>query len=92
MGEKHTPTPWEACERGDYYDDGVVIIGDDLRVAVVNREEDAAFIVRAVNNHDKLAKALHLVAHSGKFQCFDDAAWDVVNDALASLQTQEEGR
>ncbi|MFC3636028.1 hypothetical protein ACFONL_01305 [Camelimonas fluminis] len=33
---------------------------------------------------ERLRGALTLVASSGKFQCFDDAAWDVVNDALAS--------
>jgi len=32
-----------------------------------------------------LRAALTMVARSGKFQCFDDAAWDVVNDALASI-------
>ena len=44
---KHTPGPWEACERGDYSDDGIVILGEDMRVAVVNREEDAALIEAA---------------------------------------------
>lgn len=35
---KHTPAPWEACERGAYTDfDGNsrVICGDDKRIAVV---------------------------------------------------------
>jgi hypothetical protein len=35
---KHTPGPWEACDQGDYSDfDGNsrVILGDDMRIAVV---------------------------------------------------------
>jgi len=43
----HTAGPWEACERGDYRDDGIVILGDDMRVAVVNRDEDAPLIAAA---------------------------------------------
>ena len=45
---KHTPGPWEAAERGDYFDlDGNsrVILGDDRRIAIVQhsgREADAA--------------------------------------------------
>ena len=31
-----------------------------------------------------MREALDMVAHSGKFQCFDDDAWDVVNKALTA--------
>lgn len=37
MSAKHTPGPWEACKVGDYGDyDGqcLVVLGDDMRVAV----------------------------------------------------------
>jgi len=40
---KHTPGPWEACDVGDYGDyDGRcrVILGDDLRIAVVLGDHD----------------------------------------------------
>lgn len=40
---KHTPAPWEACNVGDYSDyDGQcrVILGDDLRIAVVLGDHD----------------------------------------------------
>ena len=40
---KHTLGPWEACDVGDYGDyDGRcrVILGDDLRIAVVLGEHD----------------------------------------------------
>lgn len=52
-----TPTPWEACERGDYSDydgDCIVILGDDKRVAIVFDEDDAALVVKAVNSHAAL--------------------------------------
>lgn len=43
------PHKWEASERGDYTDDGIVILGDDRRIAVVNLEDDAAGIVTLRN-------------------------------------------
>ena len=65
-------------DRGEFYED--------------ERHADGLGVqyVRA-DSHDKLVEALRLVAHSGKFQCFDDDAWDVVNAALASLD-QESGQ
>lgn len=36
---KHTPGPWEACERGDYSDfngDSQVILSDDKRICVIH--------------------------------------------------------
>lgn len=86
--DKHTPLPWEACQRGDYTDDGIVILGDDRRVAVVNEEEDADFIVGAVNTNGKLIGALMpfarhalLFSEGGEFGDHDD---DVVVAGLAS--------
>lgn len=41
---KHTPGPWEACEPGAYSDfDGrsSVILGDDMRIAVVQGDSDS---------------------------------------------------
>lgn len=42
-----TPGPWEACGREDYMDDGIVILGDDRRIAVANTESDARLIAAA---------------------------------------------
>ena len=42
-----TPGPWEACRREDYMDDGIVILGDDRRIAVVNTGSDARLIAAA---------------------------------------------
>jgi len=100
MAEKaHTPTPWKIGAAGDICHgaggwNGVPLHTGWVEDAWINDETakaNAAFIVRAVNSHDKLVEALRLVAHSGKFQCFDDDAWDVVNAALASLD-QEPGQ
>lgn len=44
---KHTPEPWAACERGDYADEGIVILGNDRRIAVVNLEQDDRLIAAA---------------------------------------------
>ena len=41
--EKHTPGPWQACDVGDYSDyDGRcrVILGDELRIAVILGDHD----------------------------------------------------
>lgn len=45
MSAKHTPGPWEACKVGDYGDyDGrcLVVLGDDMRVAVALGEDKTA--------------------------------------------------
>lgn len=70
-------------------------------VEVRATDDDLAFIVTACNSHydnlatisslkagnERLREALEHVAWSGKFECFDDASWDIVNDAL----TKQEG-
>ena len=37
--------------------------------------------LRALNA--ELLAALEIVANSGKFSCFDDTAWDQINNAIA---------
>ena len=58
LSGKATPGDWEACDRGDYGDfdgDSRVILGNDMRVAVVQsdgREEteaNADFVSELVN-------------------------------------------
>ena len=62
-----TPGPWEACDRGDYGDfdgDSRVILGDDMRVAVVQTdgrdetEANADLIVELRNNLPTIIAAL----------------------------------
>lgn len=64
MYNKHTPIPWHIANNGrgtDIYhrsfeEKRVVTIVNDLR------EQDAAFIVRAVNSHNDLLEACKFVA------------------------------
>lgn len=39
---------------------------------------------------DELYEALNRVAVSGEFECFDDPAWDAVNNALAKARGETE--
>lgn len=56
---KFTHGPWVACERGDYADDGIVILGDDRRLAVVNTEDDALLISAAPDMFEALEGIEH---------------------------------
>lgn len=79
---KHTPGPWEACDPGDYSDfDGNsrVILGDDMRIAVVqwspaNAEMDDANARLIAAAPDMLA-ALKNVAEG----------WGDHNEVLAAI-------
>lgn len=57
-----TPRPWSAADKGDYEDfdgTGIVILGDDRRIAVVQGvEANAALIVTAVNAYEPMLEAL----------------------------------
>ncbi|MCO5159662.1 MAG: hypothetical protein M9939_00880 [Mesorhizobium sp.] len=87
----HTPTPWEACERGDYSDDGIVILGDDRRIAVVNHEEDAALIVHAVNSLPALVKALEDMLTVADMTTFSDQFPLECENARAALASHKTG-
>lgn len=59
----HTPTPWEISEKnnGDYvvYGSGnELVMVDTSYYPVAPSPDNAAFILKAVNNHDKLVEAL----------------------------------
>ena len=73
----HTPTPWE-CDWGTIPPDGpgtycdVYTDGGDTIIARVNDciergHANAAFIVKAVNNHEALVKALKLARDRIKY-------------------------
>jgi hypothetical protein len=82
---KHTPTPWTVHE-------GLQIVRGSSAVATTQvnyqtryRLEDAAFIVLAVNAHEKLLAAVKMV-----FEAADEASsqelgqnidWDMLRDA-----------
>lgn len=57
-------TPWVACEEGAYEDfdgTGIVVLGDDRRIAVFHHKEFADIAVHCVNVHDDLVKALESI-------------------------------
>lgn len=63
MAEKHTPTPWVANGRYIGTTNHMSAVGECRDVNGnwcddVKSSADAAFIVRAVNSHDKLVEAL----------------------------------
>ena len=58
----HTPTPWRVDIQGNLRQE----TGKEIVVSVMphtnrNKTDDAAFIVRAVNSHEELLKALKFV-------------------------------
>ena len=85
---KFTDRPWEACERGDYADDGIVIIGDDRRIAVVNQEQDARLIAAAPD----LLEALQEVFDAVMGVSVPSAAWDKARAAIAKALGHEPPR
>lgn len=69
---KHTPRPWEACDVGDYSDyDGRcrVILGNDLRIAVVLGDHDesaanARLIAAAPDLLEALERCLNFIENT----------------------------
>ncbi len=102
MSGKHTPTPWSVPKTDTV---AVVAEGNDYerRRRVVTRtlykphqraraEANAAFIVKAVNAHDKLVKALEEIArdrggHMGEYHA---DCQNIATAALASIKEPEE--
>lgn len=71
------------------------VSGDTPLIVKAVDLRNAAYVIR--NYCDALRspasagvrEALRFVAESGKFQCFDDEAWDIVNSALSDHGVQE---
>lgn len=63
---RHAKTPWEMdIARDDAgIPDEVYIYSGHKEIGSINDENDAEFIVKAVNNHDKLVEALKNVSES----------------------------
>ncbi|GEM_PF-7043972 len=98
---EHTPTPWfikHPCSPGKDYDCEDVSIRSDERGQLVtkvrrrfpNDEGDAAFIVRAVNNHDDLVliaeKLLYFTTQDRKPMGIE---LDFVRDTLARAKGEK---
>ncbi len=103
-----TPTPWEAQPFGDG-EDGVGILGLPLNGLVAwvtmfptemdandptRAKANAALIVKAVNNHDALVKALEKLRSynvdiaAGRINYRPHDHIQVIDDALAGLENQ----
>lgn len=76
-----TAGPWEVCKRGDYADDGIVILGDDERIGVIYTEANAALIATA----PELLEALKAVRRMKDFEEFGHVAIKV-KEAIAKAQ------
>lgn len=93
---KHTPTPYMVRRRFDKRQSleirtekiipGAVIGALIAKTSEINPDEDAAYIVRAVNSHDELVAALKEAR-----QFIEDLGWngmtvDKINAALAKAE------
>ena len=85
----HTPTPWKVCKwnqtltisNGD--EDGIAFINPhDEKIVLKDVDNaNAAFIVRAVNNHEALLEAL-LKAKRGLVCALDATEGDIISPSL----------
>jgi len=86
MKTPHTPTPWRvACDAAR--EATVPIFGADLRYVGSTGHDrvglaDAAVIVRAVNSHDRLVKALRALVGNGNNRWGYDVAANALNDDI----------
>ena len=87
MTEQHTPGPWAIESRTIRELGGLIVARIDDGGHLVNENEIPeaeqranAYLIAAA---PELLAALEIVANSGKFSCFDDTAWDQINNAIA---------
>lgn len=94
---QHTPTPWIWLGADETYSKQVEIQDEESGAAVIARldetgaEADAAFIVRAVNCHERLVMELKALIENveGKDQDsvpYDDIAIKAVKDLIAKAE------
>lgn len=79
-------TPWVACEEGAYEDfdgTGIVVLGDDRRIAVFHHKEFADIAVHCVNVHDDLVRALEEARAALHFRYVE---WDGEPEDAVPLQ------
>ena len=72
MTQKHTPLPWKiGSTRADGYNFTTIVNEKKAYIATVdieNETENAAFIVRAVNNHYQLIEALEALVNADSYE------------------------
>ncbi len=92
----HTPTPWLYChqdKRGDlatvcYVADFCVTADTPSYEFHGTPEQDAAFIVRAVNSHDALVDILTELLGADGHDAFEEAFWERARAALSLAQPE----
>jgi len=88
---EHTATPWVAVttpKRNTYIKHGI----DNITQMMfgpedINPEANAAFIVKVVNNHDKLVEALReiITAVDQGYECLGDGRYNKLKAALEAV-------
>lgn len=94
-GKSHSPTPWEISPCRTVDDTAMIVGGEAFQfglIADVTEDQDAAFIINAVNNIDALVKALEdMVAGFGPIiegcDCHSCAKVSRAREALAKAAT-----
>ena len=99
MKTKHTPTPWLMAVNES---EGFSLYGDNGKAYLatignyLNDEANAAFIVRAVNSHDKLVALAHNIAFLANSNLGKSEAGKFIiqlaNEALAQAKGKEGGQ
>lgn len=88
---KHTPTPWK-YKNSDWggYD---IINTKDNKIGFVDKEINAAFIVKAVNNFDELVEACRQAIAGLKEKHLEDyEREDLINFIEERLKNATEGK
>ncbi len=88
---QHTTTPYQAMQKEGhntiiFKSDRIMPVGDEPALATVKRFEDAAFIVRACNAHDKLVEALELIQGYDWRLTVDAHSAEIIRRAEAALK------
>lgn len=71
LAPNHTPTPWSYADDGFYgciiASNGEPLFGGEPSEGRIENNEDTKFVLRAVNSHDELVKAVKEL-----FSCYRD--------------------
>ena len=100
--KKHTPGPWKLetaktscgiCHkigpfpfRPDRISHACVYVDAASHDGSSPVDQELLANARLIAAAPELLAALEFVAFSGKFECFDDAGWDMINDAIAKAK------
>lgn len=86
----HTPTPWSVWDKTKIYGPGEEILTEvnNGNLGVEQDKANAAFIVRAVNSHERLIQACRHLLNDLEYRKLDTAGMGYARRAIA----QAEGR